>query len=97
LTNAIASLRATLDNFSALAKNIDTNVLVQMQATLTDLRTAVQGVSIMTAPDSPMQTELTGALEQLNNAARSIAELTEFLKRNPNALITGRTPPKEKP
>ena len=97
LTNAIASLNRTINDFGALAKKIDTNTLVQLQATLTDLRAALQGVSAMTAPDSPVQYELTGALEQLNNAARSITELTEFLKRNPNALITGRTPPKEKP
>ena len=97
LTNTIISLHHTLDNFGALAKNIDTNTLVQVQATLADLRVTVQSLSAMVAPDAPMQTELTGALEQLSNAARSIAELTEFLKRNPDALITGRTPPKEKP
>ena len=97
LTNSLTSLHTTLDNFGALAQNIDTNTLVQLQTTLTELHTTLQGVSVMTAPDSPVQHELTGALEQLNNAARAIAELTEFLKRNPNALITGRTPPKEKP
>ncbi len=97
LTNSLASLHHTLDDFGALAKNIDTNTLVQVQATLADLRVAVQGLSTVVAPDAPVQTELTGMLDQLSNAARSIAELTEFLKRNPNALITGRTPPKEKP
>ena len=97
LTNTIISLHHTLDNFGALAKNIDTNTLVQVQATLADLRATVQSLSAMVAPDAPMQTELTGALEQLSNAARSIAELTEFLKRNPDALITGRSPSKEKP
>jgi len=97
LTNSLASLHHTLDDFDALAKNIDTNTLAQVQATLGDLRVAVQGVSTMVAPGAPVQTELAGALEQLENAARSIGELTEFLKRNPNALITGRTPPKEKP
>ena len=97
LTNSLMSLHNTLDDFGSLAKNIDTNTLVQVQVTLAELRTTVQNLSAVTAPDSPMQTELAGALEQLSNAARSIAELTEFLKRNPNALITGRTPPKEKP
>jgi len=97
LSNSLTSLHRTLDNFGALAKNIDTNTLVQVQATLTDLRVAVQGISTMVAPDAPVQTELAGALQQLSNAARSITELTEFLKRNPDALITGRNPPKEKP
>jgi len=97
LSNSIISLHHTLDNFGALAKNIDTNTLVQVQATLAELRTTVQSLSAAVAPDSPLQTELTSALSQLSNAARSIAELTEFLKRNPDALITGRTPSKEKP
>jgi paraquat-inducible protein B len=97
LTNSLASLHHTLDDIDSLAKRIDTNTLVQVQATLADLRLAVQGVSSMVAPDAPVQTELTGALDQLDAAARSIAELADFLKRNPNALITGRTPPKEKP
>jgi paraquat-inducible protein B len=51
----------------------------------------------MVAPDAPVQTELAGALNQLDHAARSVTELADFLKRNPNALIFGRTPPKEKP
>jgi paraquat-inducible protein B len=97
LTNSLASLHQTLDEFGALAKNVNTNSLVQIQVMLAELRTTTQGLSTMLAPDSRMQTELTGALEQLNNAARSLAELVEFLKRNPNALITGRKPPKEKP
>jgi paraquat-inducible protein B len=90
-------LHRTLDDFDSVAKRIDTNTLVQVQATLADLRLAVQGVSSMVAPDAPVQTELAGALDQLDHAARSVAELADFLKRNPNALIFGRTPPKEKP
>jgi phospholipid/cholesterol/gamma-HCH transport system substrate-binding protein len=97
LSNSIISLHHTLDDFGALAKNIDTNTLVQLQTTLADLRVVAQGMSTMVAPDSPLQTELVDALSQISNAARSIAELTEFLKRNPDALITGRNPPKEKP
>lgn len=97
LTNSLASLHHTLDEYDVLAQKIDTNTLVQVQATLGDLRVAVQGISSMVAPDAPVQTELTDALDQLDNAARSIAELAEFLKRNPNALITGRIPQKEKP
>jgi len=97
LTNSLASLHHTLDEYDVLAQKIDTNTLVQVQATLGDLRVALQGISSIVAPDAPAQTELTDALDQLDNAARSIAELAEFLKRNPNALITGRTPQKEKP
>jgi paraquat-inducible protein B len=104
LTNSLASLHRTLDKFGDLATNIDsrvgpvasdlTNTLDQMQSTLADLRVAVQGMSAMVAPDARLQGQLTGALDQLGRAARAIADLADFLKRNPNALIKGRTPEK---
>jgi paraquat-inducible protein B len=107
LTNSLASLHRTLDDFGALARKIDsrvdplagsiTNTFAEVNHALADVRVAIQGLSTMVAPDAPLQTELTGALEHVSDAARSISELAEFLKRNPNALITGRRPPMEKP
>ena len=37
------------------------------------------------------------ALQQLANASRAVADLAEFLQRNPDALVVGRKPPKEQP
>jgi paraquat-inducible protein B len=104
LTNSLTSLHRTLDKFGDLATNLDnrvgpvagdlTKTLDQVQSTLAELRVTAQGMSAIVAPDARLQGELNRALDQLARAARSISELADFLKRNPNALIKGRSPEK---
>jgi paraquat-inducible protein B len=107
LTNSLTSLRQTLDQAGTLLKRIDsrvdpladsvTNTLYDAQQTLADFRVGVRNISDLLGPDSALRPELTQALEQLGNAGRAIADLAEFLERNPNALLTGRKQPKEQP
>jgi paraquat-inducible protein B len=61
------------------------------------LRVGVRNVSDLLGPDSAFRPNLIRALEELGNASRAIAELAEFLERNPNALLTGKKRPKEQP
>jgi hypothetical protein len=51
----------------------------------------------LAGPDSALRPELIQTLEQLNNASRAVADLAEFLERNPNALLTGTKHTKESP
>jgi hypothetical protein len=44
-----------------------------------------------------LRPELIQTLEQLDNASRAVADLAEFLKHNPNALLTGAKQPKQQP
>ena len=107
LTNSLASLRHTLDQAEAVLKRIDervdpltdsvTNTLAEAQSTLAELRTGVRNVSDLLGSDSALRPNLLQALEELSNASRAIADLADFLKRNPNALLTGRSRPKEQP
>jgi paraquat-inducible protein B len=100
LTNSFIALRKTLDQASTLLTRVDnrvdpladsvTNTLYAAQKTLVDLRVAIQNVSALIAPDSAMPSDLGQALENLGNAGRAVADLAEFLQRNPNALLTGR-------
>ena len=46
----------------------------------------LQGLS----PDSEVYIELSEALRELGEAARSIAAFAQVLEDNPNAIITGR-------
>ena len=46
----------------------------------------MQGLS----PDSEIYIELSEALRELGEAARSIAAFAQVLEDNPNAIITGR-------
>ena len=107
ITNSLASLRRTLDDAGALLKRIDgrvdtladgaTHTLEDAQKTLADLRVAIQGVSGLLGPDSAIPSDLRQALQALSSAGRAIADLAEFLERNPNTLLTGKKRPKEKP
>lgn len=105
LTNGIAGLRKTLDQAATLLNGVDrrvdplvdsaTNTLFEAQKTLVGLRFAIQNVSSIIGPDSAVPSDLRQALEDLGNAGRSVADLAQFLQRNPNALLTGRTQRKE--
>jgi paraquat-inducible protein B len=44
-------------------------------------------VDALTAPDAP----LWQSLEALRNAAQSTRDLTDYLERNPNSIIFGKT------
>jgi hypothetical protein len=44
-----------------------------------------------------LRQDLAATLDQLGDAARSIGELAEFLKRHPNALLSGKRTVEGKP
>jgi paraquat-inducible protein B len=105
LTNAVRSARLALDDAQALLQRVDGRIdpladnlnvtLVDAQKTLGDLRSAFQKLSGMLGPDAAFRSDLAQALEQLSNASRAIADLAEFLQRNPDALLVGRKQPKQ--
>lgn len=105
LTNSIAALRKALDEAGILLMRVDgrvdpladsvTNTLQDAQKTLADLRVAIRNVSGLIGPDSAIPSDLSQALEDLGNAGHEVADLAEFLKRNPNTLLIGRRLPKE--
>jgi len=107
LTNSVAALKQMLVHADTLIRRIDsridpladgvTNTLFDAQKTMAGLRVAIRNVSDMLDPDAPLRPDLIQALEELSNAGRSVADLAEFLKRNPQVLLTGRKPPKPQP
>jgi len=107
LTNTVKSARQTLDRAQALLARINgrvdplvdsvTNTLSDAQKTLVDLRRGLQNLSGLVGPETSFSSDLSQALEQLGNASRAVADLAEFLQRNPDALLTGRKRPKGQP
>jgi paraquat-inducible protein B len=105
LTNSVVAARRALENAQVLLARLDgrvdpladnlTNTLFEAQKTLADVRRGAQNLSDLLGPDSSFGSDLTQALEQLGNAGRAVADLAEFLQRNPNALLAGRKKPKE--
>lgn len=105
LTNSFTSFREALTQAQVLLKRVDgrvdpladsvTNTLFDAQKTLAGLRVAVRNVSDLLSPDSAVPPDLAETLEELSNAGRAIAALAEFLERNPNALLAGKSKPRE--
>ncbi|HWW01026.1 MAG TPA: MlaD family protein [Candidatus Acidoferrum sp.] len=107
LTNSLTSLRRTLDRADVLVQHVDgrvdplvdsaTNTLNDARKTLAGLRVSLQNVSDLLGPDSAVRPGLAQALEELGSASRSVADLADLLKRDPNALLVGKKSPKELP
>jgi paraquat-inducible protein B len=107
ITNALAALGPTLDQYRELGAKVTsrvdpladsvTNTLAEANRALAQLRGAGENLKSMLAPDSPVRNDLDLALEQLAGAAQSISSLVDFLKQHPNALITGREIRPKKP
>ena len=107
ITNALAGIRPTLDEYrelgAKLSSRVDpladsiTNSLGEASRALVQLRGAGENLRSMLAPDSPLRNDLDQALTQMAGAGQSISTFLDFLKRNPNALIVGRDilPPKK--
>ncbi len=101
-----ASAADFLDNATALTrtadstlKNADTklaDVSADLQRTLAHLDKILANVDSITSPDSQMRFELAVLIKSLNVSLNSITNLTEYLQRNPSALLTGKSTFKSK-
>jgi paraquat-inducible protein B len=107
ITNALAGIRPTLDQYrdlgAKLTSRVDpladsiTNTLAEANRALAQIRGAGENLRAVRAPDSPVRNDLDLALQQLAGAAQSISSLVDFLKQHPNALISGRQVIPKKP
>jgi paraquat-inducible protein B len=107
ITNGLAALRPTLDQYRELGAKVTskvdpladsiTNSLAGADRALAQIRGAGENLRRALAPDSPILGELDRTLEQLAAAGQSISSLADFLKEHPNALIAGRKLPKQQP
>jgi phospholipid/cholesterol/gamma-HCH transport system substrate-binding protein len=60
------------------------------RATLKDAQEVLANVQTVLAPDSPLNYQLLATLKDVSEAARSVRELSDFLQRNPSALVRGK-------
>ena len=98
MQGAFEEVRDTAESFNLsdgpLAKTIDTWT-VQITETLDSLDSLTNDASALLQPDSNVRYEFENMIRELGRAARSIRLLSEYLERNPNALLTGRSEEEE--
>ena len=71
------------------------DALKQTQETMKRAEGAVANIETLSDLDSPVNYELVKGLRDVSTAARSLRALTDYLERNPRALIFGKPESKE--
>ena len=98
LDEAIGSVHRLSDELhgqvAPLSKQLDTT-LANADQTLTSVRGAAGTANTILSPGSPLDHDLRDALRQVSDAARAVAQLADYLERNPTALLYGKQPPPE--
>ena len=62
----------------------------QASLTLGQISSTAQTLQTSLAPDAPLTYRLEVALENFSEASSAIRELTDYLQRNPSAIVRGR-------
>ena len=96
----LENLKTALAEIRALATKIEENIdpflagadatNQEIQKTLASLRQTVDRIEEALTPESSMRYEVERALSELSTAAQAIAQLSEYLERNPRSLLTGK-------
>ena len=76
-------------NLDPLLENLRKNS-EELNATLRETRIAMTQLQANLDPDSPVLVRLDAALEEMTDTTRSIGELSDYLQRNPSALVRGK-------
>jgi paraquat-inducible protein B len=62
----------------------------QTRATLKQTQDTLAAVQMTLGPDAPLNYQLSQTLEQTSSAARSLRQLSDYLRRNPSSVVRGR-------
>lgn len=100
LTLAARDMAQASANVNRLAVSLDREIgptgkalrltTEQTRATLKQTQDTLAAVQMTLAPGSPLNYELAQTLEQTTSAARSLRELSDYLRRNPSSVVRGR-------
>ncbi len=73
----------TMDGFDEAFKQLDSS--------LAELQVMSESANVWLDPKNPMYNEIIRSLDQLNDTSLALQSFLEYLERNPNALITGKS------
>ena len=84
------NLRDTLKSANELFKKVDAQVVPEMKDTLGEARKTFGQADELLQKDSPVQSDLREALQQLTQTLQSLNALSDYLERHPESLIRGK-------
>jgi paraquat-inducible protein B len=90
LRDSLVQLHGTLAKLDTLSQHIDRDLTPQMRAAIEQARKTLSAAERVLSSDSPVQGDLRETLEQVNRAAESLRDLTDYLERHPESLLRGR-------
>ena len=90
LRQAVQSLDAALKSAEATSKRVDAEILPELKATLEEARITLGAAKQTLSADAPLQSDLRNTLRDLSKAAQSLRVFTDYLERNPEALLRGK-------
>ena len=88
------NIRLAIKNFDTLLKDANTEIKSLSEAgkkTLSNGDGGLENVNTIVAPQSPIRYELALLFRSLNESMNSISNFADYLERNPNAILTGKS------
>ncbi|HEX7558759.1 MAG TPA: MlaD family protein [Usitatibacter sp.] len=93
LRKALASLDATLKTVDRAAGRIDRDVIPELKATLENARKTFESAQRTLSQDSPVQSDLRDALQEVSRASEALRALVDSIERQPDSLLRGKRLP----
>jgi paraquat-inducible protein B len=85
-----ANLNSALANADKLFKQLDTQVAPEARDTLSAAKQTFSTAEATLQQDSPLQSDVRGALKELTRTLQSLNALADYLERHPESLIKGK-------
>jgi len=90
LARAIKNLDAALEEARHMISDLRTKVTPQLNETLEEARQALTNAGDLLKADSPLQSRMSSALDEIARASRSLRQLMDYLERHPESIISGK-------
>lgn len=84
------NLRDALKSADGLFKKVDGQLVPEVKQTLGEAQKTFSTAQELLQQDSPVQSDLRTALQQLTQTLQSLSELSDYMERHPEALIRGK-------
>ena len=90
-------MKKLLTGLDGMVKRVDREVLPELKTTLEALKHVLKSTdATLVGKDAPAQQEMREALQEVRRAAQAVSGLVDYLERNPEALVRGKTQEKSK-